>query len=361
MSHSDNFTCPSIPFMPDGSMWPNGIMYNGEQAQDAENMWMNKMTYNMYLFRLMEIAMSVFEWKNLPKGVDERMLEYWLLVNNFCVFFYDEDLKYSSLAEDNAPEGYAVLQAFITGEWDMYNYPSQRRAYAVNGLNVDLDESNSVIVFNNYLRYSMIPTLMLYAQRLSEIDRTIDINVMNQKAPKVVRCTDKQRLTFKNLLMQAQGNVYAIMADKNVNLNDIEVLDLSVPYVGHDLEILKHYYWNEALTFLGIENVTTEKKERLISTEVFSNMGDVESQRFTRLNSRKKACHDINELFGLDVDCEFRSGIYIKADGFGSRNLATTGMQDTTVPTSGGEGYTTNDVASETGLIEKIRQLVGIK
>lgn len=359
MSYSSNFMNNPIPFMPDGQPWPNHIMQNGEQAQDAENMWMNNMTYTMYLFRLMEIAMSVFEWKNLPTGVDERMLEYWLLLDNFCVFFYDEDLKFATETEDNAPEGYAVLQAFIDGQWDMYNYPTKRRAYAVNGLNVELNEKNSVLIFNNYLRYSMIPTLMLYAKRLAEIDRTIDVNVMNQKAPKVIRCSDKQRLTFKNLAMQAQGNVYTILADKNVNLDDIEVLDLSAPYVGHDLEILKHYYWNEALTFLGIENVTTEKKERLISTEVFSNMGDVESQRFTRLNARKKACHEINEMFGLEVDCEFRSGIYIKADGYGSQNLATTGMVETTTPTSGGEGYTTQTDTNDEGLISKIKALLG--
>ena len=121
---------------------------------------------------------------------------------------------------------------------------------------------------------------------------------------------------------------------------------------------MKHQYWNEALTYLGVENVTTEKKERLVSNEVMSNMGDVEAQRFTRLNARKRACEQINELFGLEVDCEFRSGIYIKADGYGAQNIATTGMNPSTTPTTGGEGYET--ASDSAGLVRRIRELLGV-
>lgn len=341
--------------MPDGSVPPN-IMQDGKRARDRENVVMNNQSYLMYLWRLMDLAMSVFEWKNLPEGVDPRMLELWLLQNGFCVFFYDEDLKYAT--HNEAPEGYAVLQCMIAGHWDMYNYPLDRRAYAVNGFNVELDETNSVLVFNDYLRIPMFPTLQLYAQRLAEIDRTIDINVMAQKTPKIIRCDEKQRLTFENLCMQVQGNVYYIMGDKNVDLKDIEVLDTSAPYVANELQILKHQYWNEALTYLGVENVTTEKKERLVSQEVFSNMGDVEAQRFTRLNARKLACKQINELFGLEVDCDFRSGIYIKADGYGSQQIVTTGMKDASIMTQGGEGYET--APADRSILREIRRILGV-
>lgn len=346
--------------MPDGTIpkgaMPSGIMQSGNRAQDRENVVMNQATYMTYLWRLMDLAISVFEWKNLPKGVDARMLELWLLQNGFCVFFKDEDLKYSTYNE--APEGYAVLQCMIAGQWDMYNYPMDRRAYAVNGFNVELDETNSVLIFNDYLRVPMFPTLQLYAQRLAEIDRTIDVNVMAQKTPKIIRCDEKQRLTFENMMMQVQGNVYYIMSDKNVDLKDVEVIDTSAPYVGNHLQILKHQYWNEALTFLGVENVTTEKKERLISTEVMSNMGDVEAQRFVRLNARKQACEKINEVFGLEIDCDFRSGIYIKADGYGSQQIATSGMRSGNIPTEQGTGYT--QPADSVGIIAKMKEILGM-
>ena len=313
-----------------GLLRPNGMIPQGSRnAASEENVLLNNNTFEMYLWRLMDIAISTFEWKNLPNGIDPRMLEFWLLQNGFCIFFYDKDLINSS--DNKAPEGYAVLQAMIGGDWDMYNYPKERRAYAVNGLNVELNEENSVLIFNDFLRVPMFPTLYLYAKRLAEIDRTIDVNVMNQKTPKIIRCDERERLSFKNLAMQVQGNVYWIYGDKNLDIKNIEVLDVSAPLVANDLQILKHQYWNEALTFLGIENTNSDKKERLITSEVYTNMGDVEIQRFTRLNARKQACEEINKIFGLNIDCEFRSGIYINT--FNEGDIATTGMiSDETQP-----------------------------
>ena len=168
---------------------------------------------------------------------------------------------------------------------------------------------------------------MLYAQRIAEIDRTIDVNVMNQKSPKIIRCDDRQRLTFKNLAMQIIGNVYTIMADKNVDLKDIEVIDTTVPFVGEDLDRLKRRYKSEAMTYMGIEGVDTDKKERLIGQEVLRGMGDVEAMRFTRLTERQKAAEQINELFGLDVEVDFRSGLYIQTGETNDMLSPTTGMQ----------------------------------
>lgn len=333
------------------------ILKDGSRARNAENFLTNQDTYNMYFYRLLDLAMSVFEWKNLPDGVDERMLEYWLLTNGFCVFFYDEDLKKSPLAGNKAPEGYAVLQAMINGQWDMYNYPKERRAYAVNGMNISLTEENSVLIFNNYIRVPMLFTINQYAQRLAECDRTIDVNIMAQKTPKIIRCSDKQRLSFKNIAMQVDGNMYWIYGDKSISTDDIEVLDVSAPYVGNELQILKHQYWNEVLTYLGVENVNTEKKERLVSDEVMSNMGDVEAQRFTRLNARKQACKEINEMFNLNIDVEFRSGIYIKSDGYGAQQIATSGMKDGNLPAEEGTGYTDSN---SRGVLNKIKSLLGM-
>lgn len=339
-----------------GYRLPNGlaptITMNGERMQDYENLALNQATYTEWLLIFMSISMSVFEWTNLPEGIDTRMMELWLAQNGFGIFFHDPDLE----GTPQAPDGYAFLQAMIGGQWNMYNLPEERRAYAVNGYNVELNEENSVLIFDNELRVTIFPTIDLMARRIAEIDRTIDVNVHAQKTPKVVRCNDKQRLTMKNLMKDVEGNVYTVMADKNVSLDGIDVLDLSAPYVASDLMALKRQYINEALTYLGVENTTTEKKERLITNEVMSNMGFVESMRFTRLNSRKRACEKINDIFGLDIDCNFRSGIYIKADGYGSQDIATSGMQDSITPTDSA-GY--NAETEPSGILAKIRRLLG--
>ncbi len=319
-------------FMPSWWPWKRGIEKNAQN----QNVQLNEASYWSWLYRFLNIAVSMFEWQNLPEGIDSRMMELWLISNGYCIFFKDDALRHDP--EMRAPEGYAVLQGVAHGKWDLYNLPIDRRVYAPQGFQKELTNQNSVIIFNNQLRTPEIQTYMLYAHRISEVDRTIDINVQNQKAPKVIRCDERQRLTWKNIAMQVDGNVYTIAADKNVDLKDIEVLDLTVPFVGEDLDRLKRRYISECMTFMGVEGVDTDKKERLIGAEVLRGMGDVEAMRFTRLTPRKEACEQINDMFGLDVDVEFKSGIYIQTGETKDMLSPTSGMQMGTVG-GGATGY----------------------
>ena len=315
-------------FTPSG-MVPS-IMQNGSRAQDAMTFINNQDTATMFMWRLMNLAISVFKWDNLPEGVDERMLEFWLLRDGFVGFFYDEALK--SDERRRAPEGYAVLPMMIQGQWDIYEYPRDRRAYAVNGFNYECTEDNSVIIYQNYLRVPMWLTLWQYAYRLAETQRTIDINCMQQRTARIIRCSEDQRLTYLNAAKEVDEGRPWVHGDKNFDLDAFQVFDITTPYVANELQMYKHQLWNEALTYLGIENVNTDKKERLISDEVVNNMGDVEAERFTRLNARKQACDEINRLFGLDVKVDFRSGTYIRTGATGSAMLETSGMQASNVP-----------------------------
>lgn len=315
-------------FTPSG-MIPS-IMQNGSRAQDAETFISNQDTATMFMWRLMNLAISVFKWDNLPEGVDERMLEFWLLRDGFVGFFYDEALK--SDERRRAPEGYAVLPMMIQGQWDIYEYPRDRRAYAVNGFNYECTEDNSVIIFQNYLRVPMWLTLWQYAFRLAETQRTIDINCKQQRTARIIRCSEDQRLTYLNAAKEVDEGRPWVHGDKNFDLDAFQVFDTTTPYVANELQTYKHQLWNEALTYLGIENVNTDKKERLISDEVVNNMGDVEAERFTRLNARKQACDEINRLFNLDVKVDFRSGTYIRTGATGSAMFETSGMQASNVP-----------------------------
>lgn len=312
-------------FMPNG-MIPPGIMQDGQRAQNAETFLTNQDTATMFMWRLMNLAISVFKWDNLPEGVDSRMLEFWLLRDGFVGFFYDEMLK--SDEKRRAPEGYAVLPLLLQGEWDMYEYPKSRCAYAVNGFQYDCNEDNSVIIFNNYLRVPMWMTLWQYAYRLSEVQRTIDINCKQQRTARVIRCDEKERVTYLNAAKEVDEGRNWVHGNKNLDMDNFQVFDITTPFVANEMQVYKHQLWNEALTFLGIENVNTDKKERLISDEVINNMGDVEAERFTRLNARKQACDEINNLFGLDVDVDFRSGTYIRTGATGDVQVPVTNMDD---------------------------------
>ena len=256
---------------------------------------LNQLTYNDYLNRLTEVAINIYEWHNLPETIDERFLELTLFTNGTAIFFYDD------VAE------YLALQTMYGGNLDVYRIPNDRRAYAVNGFNRQLSSKDSILIFNNYLRTPSFNTIDLYAQRLAELERTIDVNVKSQKTPLLIRCDEKQRLTLANLYEQYDGNKPVIFADKNLDLDGVKSINTQSPYVADKLQLLKKQIWNEAMTHLGVENANTEKKERLVTDEVTSNLGNVESQRYVKLNARRQACRKINTMFGLDISVDFRS------------------------------------------------------
>lgn len=271
--------------------WSNSC---GLFTDDAFNL--NQLTAVDYMKRLQELAINMFEWKNLPYDIDARFLELTLFTQGMAVFFYEEVM-----------ERYLSLQVMIGGNLDVYRVPRIRRAYAVNGYNKELSDRDSVLIFNNYLREPSFPTVQLYAKRLYEVERAIDVNVKAQKTPILITCDESQRLTMKNLYSQYDGNEPVIFGSKGLDLNGIKVLQTGSPYVADKLTLLKHQYWNEALTYLGIENSNTDKRERLITDEVQSNLGAVQAQRFVRLNMRRRACEQINRMFNLDIWVDFRS------------------------------------------------------
>ena len=300
--------------MPDGLI-PPGVQGNNQQR---ENDYLNDQTYLSYMWRLYDLAVSVFEWKNLPAGINERMVERWLLANGMCLFVYDEEIKNDP--EQRSPEGYAMLRMVMNGAFDIYNIPKERTAYTVdpNHATMRFDITNSVICFNDNLGIPTFLQLDLYAKMLWQCDRTVYTNIAMQKTPRVVRCSEKQRMSLQNLFAQVDGFKDLVWADASLDLSGVEVLDTTAPYVADQIQIVKHQIWNEAMSYLGIENTNTDKKERMVAAESYMNMGDVEAQRFTRLNSRQQFCKEVNEMFGLNIDCEFRSGMYINTDEDGN-------------------------------------------
>lgn len=265
-----------------------------KDSQFWESTYMNNRTYLQYYNRLTELAISMFEWQNLPKTVDQRFLEMCLFGDGMCVFFQDEVL------------GYLSLQCMIGGKLNVYRIPMERKAYATNGYQRNLDETNSVIIFNNYLHTNSLLDVEMFSKRLYNLDRAIDVNANAQKTPVLIQCDESQRLTMKNLYKQYEGNEPFIFGSKGLDASGLKVLQTGAPYVADKLYELKTQIWNEALTYLGISNINVVKKERMITDEVTRNQGGTVASRYSRLESRRQACKQINEMFNLDIWVEYR-------------------------------------------------------
>ena len=260
-----------------------------------ESLAMNDYTYMQYAYRLMELSISMFEWKNLPEAIDERFLEMVLFTDGHAVFFRDDELG-----------DYLALQCLINGKLNVYRIPINRRAFAVNGYQKQLTDKDSVIIFNNMLHTNSWLDVKMFSKRLYNLDRIIDVNANAQKTPILIKGNEQQRLTLTNLYKEYDGNAPVIFADKSLDMNALQVLLTQAPYVADKIYQLKTQIWNEALTYLGISNVSFQKRERMVSDEVTRSQGGTVASRYSRLNARRQACEQINKMFGLNIECDFR-------------------------------------------------------
>jgi len=263
------------------------------KRQQTDNWVKNQRTYRMYLNRLIDMYLSLFEWKGLPESINVRYLEMTLLEQGKVIFFYDESM------------GYLALNGNVTG-FNVYNEPTDYEVYAPIGYHKTLNIDNAVVIWNTFRREPYIEVFEQYAERLYEITRTQDVNVKAQKTPVLIKTSDAQRLTMQNLYQQYDGNAPFIFGDKGLDTQLFEVLKTDAPYVADKLQVLKNEIWNEAMTTIGVNNAKQDKKERLVADEVAANDEQVEQMRDVMLDARRIACDQINKMFGLNISVDYK-------------------------------------------------------
>lgn len=258
----------------------------------------NVRTFDYYFNRLSNIAMSIFEWENLPDTVDPRFLELSIYRNGMCLFFKDDIL-----------DRFDALPCMLGGTFDTHNVPLIRRAYAANGYQYQCDENNSVIIYHNYMHGVPIWDIEMFATRLADYQRTEDVNVRAQKTPVLCLADDDQKAAWENIILSYEGNVPLMLGNKSLSIESLKVLKTDAPFTADKIEELRVQVWNDAMSYLGVSNVNVTKKERLITDEVQRNMGGVLASRYSPLEMRKQAANRINAMFGLDVNVKYREDI----------------------------------------------------
>lgn len=251
-------------------------------------MFLNNVTYNDYYDRLKLIAISLFNWDGLEEvaGVgSNRFLELCLFNNGRAVFVKDPKL------------GFLAVNGNPSDKLNVYQLPEKVQAWSI-GYTRQFDFDEVVYIMNNELMKPTRATVELFAYRLYETERTIDVNLKAQKTPVLIEGDKKTMLTLKNAYMQYDGNIPFIFGSKTFEIGSkLNALKTDAPYLIDKLELHKHEIWNECLTYLGIDNANTDKKERLITDEVESNNEIIKYYLNCFYKTRKKACEEINNKF----------------------------------------------------------------
>ena len=281
----------------------------------------NDATYFDYLERFKRIAMSMFEWVNLPKSMNARWLERCLYYNGMAALLKDE--KYGFINTNCCSSGDINIYGLPTKlNCFSFEYQSTRRLYT--GLNNKFSSSflnknkddECILVMNTYECVPTCKTMELFALRLYEAERTCDVNIKAQKTPVLLVVNEKKRLMMENLYSQYDGNQPFIFGDdETFNTDILKSLNTNAPFVADKVIEYKKEIWNEALTFLGVNNIMLEKKERLVSDEANSNNELINLNLQSFLAPRLEACKQFNEKFGLtgtdkEISVRVRSDLY---------------------------------------------------
>lgn len=275
----------------------------------------NSSTYFDFLNRFKQVALSQFEWINLPDSMNADFLEK-------CLYYFGE----ATLLKTQ-DYGFINTKCASNGALNIYGLPTAFNCYSYDGLNVqrklysgliptESEYDCCILVKNNWERLPTAGTMELFAKRLYEAERTCDVNIKAQKTPLVMLGDENSLLTLKNIYVKYDGNEPLIIFDKKqLGTNAVQCIKTDAPIVFDKLMIYKTQIWNEALTYLGINNVNQEKKERLVESEAIGNNELINLNLQSRLAVRKKACEQFNEYFGLkgtdkEIDVKVRADLY---------------------------------------------------
>ena len=243
--------------------------------------------HNIYE-RFLNIALNRFKWENLPIGLDSEDLEMMLISKGQVMAFNHPIL------------GLTILPCYGKLDYNIYNKPVAFEVYGYNfhdTVNID----DGVRIKNNSRCYSELEMLEIFSHRMNEIEQIQDVNLFQQSIPFIVAGDEKNKLTIKNLISSIKEHKLAIWIKKGLSLTSEDVLNTTSPFILDKLQDHKKAIENEFLTYLGINNANTDKKERLITSEVEANNEFINMNIDDMYDMRVRAVEEINKMFGSNI------------------------------------------------------------
>lgn len=257
------------------------------QKRVSNSQLTNFNTYNMYFRQLLTLAENVFQYKGFNYFLDIAYMNKQLLRKGSIAFFYDDVL-----------EELIALPYVNMGRVDIYGRPNKIQVMGANGYNRTLNRDEYVIMYDNNGMYPLYLDLLQYAERLAYATRTIDINLSQQKTPRVWKTSTDKLKSVQDKIAKIDSFEEVVIDFSDKLLDDTTIVLQPAPYIADKVEDNKKEIWAEVMRLIGIANIGVQKRERMITDEVQSMQGGTIASRFSRYEPREKAIKEINKKFG---------------------------------------------------------------
>lgn len=257
---------------------------------------------------LINKGLRIIKWKNLPKGIDPRILNINLFFRGKLVLFNHDTL------------GPFALPMVRTGGTNAYGIMTHIHPVAVGTVAQDLntldleEDVDAVVLRMNDLEVAPLLYAVYYGGKITETLDTIDNNNMWLKFPVVIKSTGNEDLDKKNSLV-----IKEMFAQKGIKFpvitsafDGIELMNLKPQYFGLELFEQLKTWKNLYYEYLGV-NHHEEKKERLTDEEVANNQEEASVNSNKIIEPLKECIDKANKLFGWNIKVELNienTGLY---------------------------------------------------
>ena len=257
----------------------------------------NMKTYIMYRDQMLTLAENVFSFDDLPPFIDIGYLNRVLLRNGSIAFFKDEFLGVIALPYD------------VLGNFDIYGRPKEIMARAANGRYFrKLSEGEFVIMYDNTSHTSLVYDICQMAERIALSKRTIDINIVQQRTPRVWKTSQDKKKTLEDMMSDIDGMMENIATYDSIEIDDMSVVLAPAPYVADKIDLHLDKEWAEFYRLIGVANLIEQKRERLIKDEMTASQGGTIASRYSRFAPRELAINEINKKFGTTITVKYYDG-----------------------------------------------------
>lgn len=267
-----------------------------------------RLLYNRYKM----LGLNMFRWEGLPETIKPRHIEQALFDYGKAVFFEHEDF------------GLICLPCDYTTDLNAYGEGKQYIAHGY-GFTKQLKDGPKVqIMLNNDLGISTREYVEMYANKMVNVEMSIDQNIMQQRIPWVVEGTKDTKFSLEQVFKQIIDGEMVVHVNKELGLSsNSNVIQLTTPFIALQLNEYKYELEREILTFFSLNN-TVEKQERLLVDEINSNNDFIEQNAEIMFRTRKDFAKEVNKKFGTNIQV-FKTSIHNKKEDDGENGRVYNG------------------------------------
>lgn len=255
------------------------------------------LNYFSYRDELLNKAMSIFEFENLPETIDSDSLNFFRLINGHVGFFMLNNNLYCSW-------GTLGGELNINREWSKYiiTNPALQKSYEFN---IDKD---CIVMYNSpiqkfTLRSNFYDILRRTAGILSDNLSSINCMQINSRVQSIVSVDNSNLASSAEIALKDKYNGKPYRVLTNNLANTIKVDDTAHNSITDikDLINLNNYMYAQFLHTIGISSLEVQKPEHILSAESTDDYEECQINLDIMLKSIQSAIDKINKKWGFDI------------------------------------------------------------